>query len=93
MRFNLPRVLPAHLGARVDLGAWPVPELFATLVDWGGLDDPEAFRDWNMGIGLVAVVDEAGAEILVSQGHRVIGSVIHVAGTDPGRVVLDGTWR
>ena len=94
---NLPRVLPAHLGARVDLGAWPVPELFATLVDWGGLADSEAFRVWNMGIGLVAVVDEAGAEALVSQGHRVIGSVIDInidiADAGPGRVVLDGAWR
>ena len=90
---NLPRVLPAHLGARVDLGAWPVPELFTTLVDWGGLADSEAFRVWNMGIGLVAVVDEAGAEALAGQGHQVIGSVIEIAGTDSGRVVLDGEWR
>ena len=90
---NLPRVLPAHLGARVDLGAWPVPELFATLVDWGGLADSEAFRVWNMGIGLVAVVDEAGAEALVRQGHRVIGSVIDIADPNPCRVVLEGAWR
>ena len=93
---NLPRVLPAHLGARVDLGAWPVPEPFATLVDWGGLADSEAFRVWNMGIGLVAVVDAAGADALVRQGHSVIGSVVDVgdiAGTNPGRVVLDGAWR
>ncbi len=90
---NLPRVLPAHLGARVDLGAWPVPELFATLVDWGELADAEAFRVWNMGIGLVAVVDEADTGSLISQGHSVIGSVIDIAGTGAGRVVLDGDWR
>ena len=93
---NLPRVLPAHLGARLELGAWPVPEPFATLVDWGGLADSEAFRVWNMGIGLVAIVDGAGADALVRQGHSVIGSVIDVAdiaGTNPGRVVLDGAWR
>ena len=93
---NLPRVLPPHLGARIDLGAWEVPELFATLVDWGGLADAEAFRVWNMGIGLVVVVDEADADALVRQGHRLIGSVIDVgdiAGTDSGRVVLAGDWR
>ena len=93
---NLPRVLPDHLGARVDLGAWHVPEPFATLVDWGGLADPEAFRVWNMGIGLVAVVDEGDAAVLASQGHVVIGSVIDTsdpatAGTS--RVVFDGDWR
>ncbi|MDE0652349.1 MAG: phosphoribosylformylglycinamidine cyclo-ligase [bacterium] len=90
---NLPRVLPAHLGARVELGAWPVPELFATLVDWGGLDDSEAFRVWNMGVGLVAVVDEAGAAELAGQGHSVIGAVIDLTGAETGRVVLEGNWR
>ena len=34
-------MLPAHLGAQVDLGAWPVPELFATVHDVPdeGVDD------------------------------------------------------
>ena len=89
---NLPRVLPAHLGARVDLGAWPVPQLFATLVDWGGLEDSEAFRVWNMGIGLVAVVDRPGADALAGQGHRVIGTIIDIADAE-GRVTLEGSWR
>ena len=89
---NLPRVLPAHLGARVDLGAWPVPQLFATLVDWGGLDDSEAFRVWNMGIGLVAVVDRPGADALAGLGHSVIGTIVDIA--DAGsRVTLEGSWR
>ena len=93
---NLPRVLPSHLGARLELGSWPVPEPFVTLVEWGGLDDAEAFRVWNMGIGLVAVVDDDAAAALIRQGHRVIGSVIDAP--DPARwggsrVVLEGSWR
>ncbi len=90
---NLPRVLPPHLGARVDLGSWPVPQLFATLVDWGGLADAEAFRVWNMGVGLVVIVEEAEADALVAQGHRVIGTVIDAAGGDGDRVALEGAWR
>lgn len=93
---NLPRVLPDHLGARLELGSWPVPEPFVTLVDWGGLDDAEAFRVWNMGVGLVAVVEEAGAEVLSRRGHAVIGTVIDAPNptrSDGSRVVLDGTWR
>lgn len=89
---NLPRVLPAHLGARVNLGAWSVPQLFATLVDWGGLDDAEAFRVWNMGIGLVAVVDEPGAATLAGRGDSIIGTVVDRADAD-GRVSLEGSWR
>ena len=93
---NLPRVLPDHLGARIELGSWPVPEPFRTLVDWGGLDDAEAFRVWNMGIGLLAVVDESGAEALSCQGYPVIGSVVDdpdSARSGASRVVLDGAWR
>ena len=93
---NLPRVLPENLGARIDLGTWPVPELFATLVDWGDLADAEAFRVWNMGIGLVVVVDEAGASGLLAQGHHAIGTVVdavEVGGNDSGRVKLAGAWR
>jgi phosphoribosylformylglycinamidine cyclo-ligase len=53
---NLPRILPEHLAARIDRSAWTAPEPFATLVRWGRLPDAEAFRVFNMGIGLVAVV-------------------------------------
>ena len=52
---NLPRVLPERLAARIDRSAWTVPEPFATLVRWGDLPDDEAFRVFNMGIGMVAV--------------------------------------
>ena len=93
---NLPRVLPDHLGARLDLGSWKVPRVFATLVDWAELDDAEAFRVWNMGVGLVAVVDDAGARVLQSSGHDVIGSVVSADDADDGaagRVVLSGAWR
>jgi phosphoribosylformylglycinamidine cyclo-ligase len=53
---NLPRALPAGLGAVVDRASWIVPPLFRMLVDQGGVPDGEASDTWNMGIGLVAVI-------------------------------------
>lgn len=53
---NLPRALPAPLGAAVDRASWTVPPVFRLLVDWGGVADAEAYGTWNMGIGLVAVI-------------------------------------
>ncbi|HEV2250664.1 MAG TPA: AIR synthase-related protein, partial [Candidatus Limnocylindria bacterium] len=53
---NLPRALPAGLGAVVDRTTWIVPPLFRMLVEWGGVADGEAFDTWNMGIGLVVVI-------------------------------------
>jgi phosphoribosylformylglycinamidine cyclo-ligase len=53
---NLPRALPAGLGAAVERASWIVPPLFRMLVEWGAVADGEAFDTWNMGIGLVVVV-------------------------------------
>jgi len=56
---NLPRALPAGLGAAVAREAWTVPPLFRWLAAAGGVGDAERYNTWNMGIGLVAVVAAA----------------------------------
>lgn len=56
---NIPRVLPAGLGARIRAGAWPVPALFRLIQRGGGVSDAEMYRTFNMGIGMVAVVSPA----------------------------------
>jgi phosphoribosylformylglycinamidine cyclo-ligase len=78
---NLPRVLPAGLGAVVDRATWEVPPVFRTLQQGGKVERGEMDRVFNMGIGMIAVVSpgdaadaarrvrEAGVEV------RVIGTV------------------
>lgn len=56
---NLPRVLPEGLQAVVDRSAWQVPPVFRWLQVQGGVDPVEMYRVFNMGIGMVAVVDPA----------------------------------
>jgi phosphoribosylformylglycinamidine cyclo-ligase len=63
---NLPRVLPAGLGAEIDLNAWTLPPVFAWLRAAGGVADAEMLRAFNCGIGLVAAVDPARADALAS---------------------------
>ena len=89
---NLPRVLPEDAAACVELGSWEVPEPFAALVEWGRLDDAEAFRVWNMGIGMVAVVADCDADALVRMGHTPIGEIVAVDSRSE-RVVLAGSWQ
>ena len=89
---NLPRVLPAALGATVELGSWKVPEPFVSLVDWSGIDDAEAFRTWNMGIGMAVVIDRSHEGRAGELGCPRIGSVVSVECGDD-RVVLSGSWR
>lgn len=89
---NLPRVLPDGLGAAVELGSWEVPEPFVTLVGWSGIQDGEAFRTWNMGIGLVAIIDQDLGSPAAELGWQEIGSVI--PSTDAGDgVAFTGAWR
>lgn len=59
---NLPRSLPAGLGAMVTRGTWPEPEVFGLLQRRGNLADDEMFEVFNMGVGFVIVVAEADVE-------------------------------
>ena len=52
---NLPRVLPAGCGARIDAGSWVVPSLFRTLQEAGGVEEEEMRRVFNMGVGMIVV--------------------------------------
>ena len=89
---NIPRVLPSGLGASIDLGSWDVPAGFRTLVEWGDIADGEAFRTWNMGIGMVVAVAADQVEAAIGLGHPLIGTLVAVdEGAD--RVRLVGDWR
>ncbi|MFH1501683.1 MAG: phosphoribosylformylglycinamidine cyclo-ligase [Candidatus Eisenbacteria bacterium] len=59
---NIERVLPKGCQARIDKSSWEPPPIFRLLCDIGKLDDSEAYRVFNMGIGLVVVV-ERGSEV------------------------------
>ena len=78
---NLPRVLPSGTHARVRLGSWEEPALFRVLEKLGGLAADEMLRVFNMGVGMIAVVDPGALdEVLAALGggrYRpfVIGSV------------------
>jgi len=60
---NIPRVLPGGLGARVRRGTWTEPAVFDFVRRAGRVEDPEMFRTFNMGVGMILVVpaDQADA--------------------------------
>ena len=83
---NIPRVLPAGLGALVRRGSWRVPPVFRLIQTGGGIDDAEMYRTFNMGVGMVVVVSPHDLhEVEHSLERRgetsfVIGSVVAGAG-------------
>ena len=53
---NIPRMLPKHLAAEINVVAWPMPDVFRWLKTIGGLADMEFARAFNAGLGMVLVV-------------------------------------
>ena len=84
---NLDRVIPDGLSAAVQRKAWEVPADFAALIEAGGVPLDDAERTFNMGIGMVVVVDADEADAVASQlrqsgeGVSMIGTI--EAGTEP----------
>ena len=59
---NVPRMLPARVGARFRRDAWPVPPIFPVIQRAGRIDEAEMYRVFNMGLGLVVAVAPADGE-------------------------------
>lgn len=53
---NLPRVLPAGLGAEVQTSSWKVPDFFERLRSIGNIPESDWRRTFNLGIGMILVV-------------------------------------
>jgi phosphoribosylformylglycinamidine cyclo-ligase len=56
---NTPRILPKGLGARVDIGSWPVLPIFELLRKLGDIPEDDWRRTFNLGIGMIVVVRDA----------------------------------
>ncbi|MDR3304709.1 MAG: phosphoribosylformylglycinamidine cyclo-ligase [Clostridiales Family XIII bacterium] len=78
---NIPRIMPAGLGARIRKDAWERSAIFDVVARLGEIDEKEMFSTFNMGIGLMAVVNPAEANTAidalaaVGEDARVIGEV------------------
>ncbi|MHB1307647.1 MAG: phosphoribosylformylglycinamidine cyclo-ligase [Limisphaerales bacterium] len=77
---NIPRVLPPHLDATIRKGSWEIPPIFRLLAEQGRILDAEMYQVFNMGIGMVAIVDGERADAVlkaIRRQHRawIIGEV------------------
>tara|TARA_B100000809_G_scaffold166276_1_gene163537 strand:+ start:3734 stop:4765 length:1032 start_codon:yes stop_codon:yes gene_type:complete len=59
---NIPRILPDGCGVEIQKGSWPILPVFDVMQSLGDVD--EMFRAFNMGIGMVFIVDEAKVSIV-----------------------------
>ncbi len=80
---NLPRILPPGTRAAIDRAAWEVPQLFRWLVEAGGVPIEDAYRTFNMGIGLIVACRADDWPMLLTTfrehgepGARLIGRIV-----------------
>ena len=77
---NVPRILPAGLGAVLLADRWRLPAIFARLARRGGVQHEEMVRTFNMGLGLVLAVerDSAAAILAAAEGGGALAGLAAV---------------
>lgn len=79
---NIPRILPEGCSVRIDLNSWDAPPIFALLQREGEVPEEEMFRTFNIGIGMVAIIEKGAADgvlgALKERGETgfIIGAVV-----------------
>lgn len=87
---NIPRVLQQGQGLAIEEGSWEILPVFRLLEKYGNIPHREMFNIFNMGIGMVVVLDQSEAQkaidILTAAGEKasIIGRV-----TDSEGVVIE----
>jgi phosphoribosylformylglycinamidine cyclo-ligase len=90
---NLNRALPPDADAVVNTSSWTVPNVFEQLGRSGGVPRNELFRAFNMGVGMMVIVEEADADAVMASA-RAVGVGAWIAGDvvpGSGTVRLDGS--
>ncbi|WP_092922052.1 phosphoribosylformylglycinamidine cyclo-ligase [Romboutsia hominis] len=63
---NIPRVIPKGLGIDINKGSWEKPPIFKMIEGFNSIEERELHKSFNMGIGLVLVVDRERAKEVVN---------------------------
>ncbi|ABR47143.1 phosphoribosylformylglycinamidine cyclo-ligase [Alkaliphilus metalliredigens QYMF] len=62
---NIPRILPEGIDANVHLDTWQAPPIFQFIQQEGQIEQDEMFSTFNMGIGMIVVVERSAGEKVV----------------------------
>lgn len=80
---NTLRVVPKNMSIKIDWSAWQIPPIFNLIQKTGSITDDEMRKVFNLGIGLVAIVNKNDVEktllSALAEGENgiIIGEVIN----------------
>lgn len=60
-----PRILSKGLCLEINKKSWPVPAIFKLLQKKGNVDELEMYRTFNMGVGMILIVDKKVAKNII----------------------------
>ena len=63
---NTARVIPDHLQATFDRSTWSVPVEMSFLAQVGSVNQVDMEKTWNVGVGMVAIVDSQSADLALT---------------------------
>lgn len=63
---NITRVIPKRLGLDINKKSWEKPPIFKMIEGFNAVDERELHKSFNMGIGLVLIVDKENADDVVN---------------------------
>lgn len=90
---NIPRALPSHLQAKVDISTWEIPEVFKWFGRAGNVPLDDILKTFNMGVGMILIVKKENVsrvkQLLKEANETVyeIGSLVERKENQPGCVV------
>lgn len=90
---NIPRILPEGTTARVNADAWPKLPVFSKLQEWGNVDVKEMYRTFNMGIGMILVVDPenlAAVKAQLEKQNEAVYEIGRIEEAGAERVIMKG---
>jgi phosphoribosylformylglycinamidine cyclo-ligase len=67
---NIPRVLSNSVRVFIEKQAWTPPAIFQLIQNSGNIADPEMYRTFNMGIGMVVFAERTLAPTIVEHLHQ-----------------------
>ncbi|MDO5040560.1 MAG: phosphoribosylformylglycinamidine cyclo-ligase [Peptoniphilus sp.] len=59
---NIPRIIPEGLGVEIKKDSWKLPLIFEEIKKSGKVEEAELYRAFNMGVGMVVIVDKSISE-------------------------------
>lgn len=80
---NIPRVIPKGLGIDINKNSWEKPAIFKMIEKFNAIDEVELHKSFNMGIGLVMIVESEKCEEILNYINEknekayIIGEVVN----------------